>query len=388
MLALLLVTVGVLVQFTISPALVARTGNLEGWGGSNAYFYRHLGSVLVGLAVLVLGFKVHLRWWLHFAHWFLLGALALSALAGLFQTRWLVVGGLSIQPVEMVKLFMILLMAGYIVEAKNHPKDSLWGGLYRNRYSLGLLLLVSVVVGYMQRDLGSLVVIAASAGMMLLVSNLSWKVMTLLASGGLAGLGWLLLSTPYRLTRLLTFLSSDRSGDECLNQGYHICQALIGIGSGGWFGRGWGRSVQVFGYLPEVAHDSIFAIYAEITGFVGTFALVAVMVTLFGIIYRQILRLEDELFLILTGILTWLVVQTAINIGSMLDLLPMKGITLPYISLGGSSLVMVMLATGIMLQISAYSQRGRRGMSARKGLLSQSWIWWAQYSRRRAKKRH
>ena len=100
---------------------------------------------------------------------------------------------------------------------------------------------------------------------------------------------------------------------------------------------------------------------------------------LFRTIYRQILKLEDPLLLVATGLLTWLVSQTAINIGSMLDLLPMKGITLPYISFGGTSLVMVMLATGLLLQISSYSRYDDRQQRSDLGLISRWWGWWVRY---------
>ena len=379
--ALILVMIGAVIQFTISPAQVAQqTVQLgsEPWGGQNSYFYRHLLAIIVGVGALVAGFKIHIRHWLQWGPWILGISLVLAVITGLSNSRWLGLGpNWSIQPVEMVKVGVILVLAGFALSAANHRSRSLWQTVSDNRWSLSLLAVVSFVIGWLQGDLGSLVVILAASLAMLIISGIGWRLIGALGGIGLAGLVFLISAAPYRLQRILTFLGP--SGEDCLAQGYHVCQALIGVGSGGLWGRGLGRSVQVFGYLPETVNDSIFAIYAEIAGFAGTILLVGLFLYLFRTIYRQILKLEDPLLLVATGLLTWLVSQTAINIGSMLDLLPMKGITLPYISFGGTSLVMVMLATGLLLQISSYSRYDDRQQRSDLGLISRWWGWWVRY---------
>ena len=381
---LLLVAIGALVQFTISPGqvaqLVARTG-AEPWGGENSFFYRHLLSIFIGLIALLVGLKLHLRHWFRFSPWILTAGLALAAVTGLSGSRWLIVAGNSIQPVEIVKLGLILVFAGLVLRAGNQPGRSVKDSLWANRFSLGLLILTGLMIGFLQGDLGSVIVIAAAAGAILLVSGLSWQTVTTLMVTGLAAIVNLILIAPYRWARVTTFFSD--SGADCLAQGYHICQALIAIGSGGFWGRGFGRSVQVFGYLPETINDSIFAIYAEIAGFFGAVILLGLFFWLFRTVYRQILRLEPALALVLTGLLTWLVCQSLINIGSMLDLLPMKGITLPFISFGGSSLVMVMLAAGLILQITGYSYYSDREAKTRVSQWQRWWIWWGRYNRKR-----
>ena len=372
---LALLAIGALVQFTISPALVARAGNVDSWGGTNAYFYRHLAAIGLGCLALWVGFKVHIIHWLRWSPRFLLVGLILALIASLLQTRWLTIGWLSIQPVEIIKVFLILVLTGYIIEASNKPNQRFLEGLIRNRYSLGLMMVTGLLF---HNDLGSLVVLLAIAMLMFLVGNLSWRFISGLATLAVATATLLIIVTSYRLDRLVTFL-----GDSCsdyLDRGYHVCQALIGISSGGLWGKGWGRSVQVFGYLPEVTNDSIFAIYAEISGFFGALILLGLFFWLFKLIYNQIGQLEDRLLLIVTGFLAWLTTQSVINIGSMLDLLPVKGITLPFISLGGSSLVMVLLMTGIVLQISAYSHQ--EGPGSRPGVISRSWLWWSRYRSR------
>lgn len=162
-----------------------------------------------------------------------------------------------------------------------------------------------------------------------------------------------IVSTPYRRARFETFLNPER---DCQNEGYHACQALIAVGSGGIAGLGVGNSVQAYGYLPETPTDSIFAVYAEKFGFIGSVLMIAVigaiLVRMFTIASRTT---TWESRLVMTGIITWFGVQSSINIGAMLGLLPLKGITLPFVSYGGSSLIFVMLALGVACRISCYT---------------------------------
>ena len=146
---------------------------------------------------------------------------------------------------------------------------------------------------------------------------------------------------------------------DCQTTGYQACQALITIGSGGMFGLGLGRSVQAYGYLPESANDSIFAIYAEKFGFIGVSVLLGLFMALFSRL-KNILERAPNAYtrLIATGILAWLSTQAIINIGAMIGLLPLKGITLPFISYGGTSLVFVTAALGLAFNISRYTSYG------------------------------
>ena len=153
----------------------------------------------------------------------------------------------------------------------------------------------------------------------------------------------------------MTFLNASQDAN---GQGYHINQALIGIGSGGIAGLGLGHSIQVYGYLPEAPNDSIFAIIAEEFGFIGSVAIVV----LFGILaYRglQVAKQAPDPFsrLVATGISLWMLFQSLINIAAMLSLVPLTGIPLPFISYGGTSLVFSLIAIGILLNISKYTVR-------------------------------
>jgi len=185
------------------------------------------------------------------------------------------------------------------------------------------------------------------------VAGLPLKRIFVIGGVVLLGSALLIVSTGYRRSRFETYLNPAR---DCQNAGYQSCQALITVGSGGLFGKGLGRGVQAYGYLPEAANDSIFAIFAEKFGFVGVSVLLGLFVGFFSRLKRLIDRAPDNYSrLLVTGILAWLSTQTIINVGAMIGLLPLKGITLPFISYGGTSVLFVTVAIGICFQISRYT---------------------------------
>jgi cell division protein FtsW len=166
----------------------------------------------------------------------------------------------------------------------------------------------------------------------------------------------LVLPFSYRRERVFNFVNPEAN---CQTSGYQACQALIAVGSGGLTGKGLGYGAQAFGYLPEAANDSIFAIMAEKFGFLGMSAVIALFAALFTRLIRILERAPNMTSrLIVTGVLTWLSVQTLINIGAMIGLLPLKGITLPFISYGGTSIIFVLAALGMVFQISRYTTFG------------------------------
>jgi cell division protein FtsW len=210
-----------------------------------------------------------------------------------------------------------------------------------------------IVIAGLQSDLGSFGVIVAIMIVMAFVAGLPMKRILIFGAIVLVGLTIAIASTPYRRERLATFFNPER---DCLVSGYQACQALIAVGSGGIIGLGLGRSVQAYGYLPEAENDSIFAIYAEKFGFIG----VAVLLGLFAAFFTRIKKIaerapDDFSRLVVVGILVWLSAQTIVNIGAMIGLLPLKGITLPLVSYGGSSVLMVMAALGVVFQVSRHT---------------------------------
>ena len=357
-LALILVFIGVVVQFVISPALSVSAG-LD--AQDNYFFNRHLVAVCFGLIALFVGFKVKITTWVKLGPWILLLGITLAVLTIVFtgsSSRWLQVGSFSFQTVELLKIGFILTAAAYLSQIKGKASKKAIG--LRSSLSLlkPLLLvlgLIIFIVAIVQSDLGSPAVILAVFVVMIWLSDFPLKhFMWLVILFGLL-VTMLVATTPYRRERVATLINPTA---DCRDSGYQACQALIGIGSGGLLGRGIGRSVQVYGYLPEAKNDSIFAIYAEILGFIGSFVLLVLFYGLFRTIYKVCFRSDYLMMLICAGVLTWFSVQAVINIGAMLGLIPLKGITLPYLSYGGSSLLLVMFATGIVLQVSAYTTYG------------------------------
>jgi cell division protein FtsW len=270
-------------------------------------------------------------------------------------TRWLHVGPVSVQPAEVLKIALILYLAAWFERHQSEVR-SFWDGVVPFGIMVGVACFVIVVL---QRDMGTMMVLALAAiGMFYTAGMRITHLAVLLASAGAAG--WAAIAFfPHRIARFITFLD-PRCNDPkyALDSSLHICQALIGVGSGGIFGLGLGHSIQVYGYLPEAANDSIFAIIAEEFGIIGSLAIIG----LFGwLVYRglQVARQAPDMFarLVATGISLWLLFQAIINIGAMLSLVPLTGIPLPFISYGGTSLVVSLFGAGILLNISKYTVR-------------------------------
>jgi cell division protein FtsW len=160
-------------------------------------------------------------------------------------------------------------------------------------------------------------------------------------------------SSSYRRERLATFLHPQAN---CQSTGYQACQALISVGSGGVLGLGLGYSVQAYGYTPEASNDSIFAIMAEQFGFIGTVGIMVIYGAFIARLKRIVEHTPDQFRrLLVVGVMAWLSTQMIINVGAMIGLLPLKGITLPLISQGGTSLVFLTAALGVVFQISRYT---------------------------------
>jgi cell division protein FtsW len=218
---------------------------------------------------------------------------------------------------------------------------------------LTCLAILAFVVAGLQSDLGSTGVMVVMVATMSYVAGMPLRRIGIVALVIVALLGITIAIAPYRLGRIETYLHPS---SNCLTSGYQACQAIISVGSGGAIGLGLGRSVQAYGYLPEAADDSIFAIYSEKFGFIGVIVLLALFVALFSRIKHIIDRAPDDFTKLLSvGILAWLGSQTLINVGGMIGVLPLKGITLPFISYGGTSLVFVIFAIGLLFQISRYT---------------------------------
>lgn len=362
-LSVALLAIGVIVVYAISPAL-----GLAHHVSDNFYVSRQLIAIVLSLVAFFVTSRVPLETWKR-AYKPLLIAGGIATLIAIAMPvnpqypahRWVRMGSLSFQSVELVKFAVLIWLAGFLAAL---VKKGLIKDAKQTLKPLGaVLLVVGLVIAGVQSDLGSTGVILAMVGTMVFVAGMPMKRLLLIGTGVLILAVLAISTTPYRRARLATFLHPTAN---CQSTGYQACQALISVGSGGFIGLGLGRSVQAYGYLPEAANDSIFAIYAEKFGFIGVTVLLGVFVAFFGRLKAVAERAPDMFSqLLVMGILAWLSVQTIINIGAMLGLLPLKGITLPLVSYGGTSVVFVMAAMGVVFQISRYTSYG--AIEGRKG---------------------
>ncbi|MGH7241259.1 MAG: FtsW/RodA/SpoVE family cell cycle protein [Candidatus Saccharimonadales bacterium] len=352
-LCVLLLAIGMMVVYAIGPALSAST-HVSG----NYYVVKQLIAIGLSLVAFVITAQVPVKYWcqaykplLILAGLMTLVAIAMPVNPQYPAHRWVRLGSLSFQSVELLKFALLIWLAGFLAERVSR------GQIATTDKTLKPLLIamgaIGLVVAGVQSDLGSTGVIVLMLGTLAFIAGLPFKRIILIGGVVVIGLVLAISATPYRRDRLTTFLHPEQN---CQTTGWQACQALIAVGSGGMVGLGLGRSVQANGYLPEAANDSIFAIYAEVFGFIGVVILLGIYVALFGRLRSIAERAPDDFsrFVVL-GVLTWLSTQALINIGAMIGLLPLKGITLPFISYGGTSVVFVAAAVGLVFQISRYT---------------------------------
>ena len=354
-----LLSIGLIVVYAISPAL-AQASHVS----TSHFVTKQLLAIGLSVIAFTLTSQIPLRVWrsyaiplLIFAAIATLLALALPVNPAYPAHRWVRLGGsFSFQSVELVKFAVLIALAGFFTERITK------GWLNDFSKTLKPLLIAVLVTGiviagpqklHAQSDLGSMAVLIAIVGVMCFIAGLPLKRLTMIVAVLAVGAALVILPSQYRRERLATFVHPE---SNCQDAGYQACQALIAVGSGGMVGLGLGRSVQAYGYLPEAANDSIFAIYAEKFGFVGSIILLALFTAFFNRIKTIAERAPDNFSrLLVSGVLAWLSVQSIINIGAMIGLLPLKGITLPLISYGGTSVVFVAAAIGLVFQVSRFT---------------------------------
>ena len=255
--------------------------------------------------------------------------------------RWLNLRLLTFQPSEIIKLTGAIFLAAAFSRGQ------------KLKITLLVIILITIITALLQKDLGSSIVFLAMAGFMYFASGGSLlHFLTVIPLGVIAIIG-LVIAAPYRMKRISAFLDpfSDTQGFT-----YHISQVLIALGSGGLVGLGLGQSRQKFEYIPEVTTDSIFAIIGEELGFVGGFLLIC----LFGLFIIRGLKIAQEAKddfskNLAIGLTSWIGIQAIINISSMVALLPLTGVPLPFISYGGSAIIVNIAALGLLLNISRRS---------------------------------
>jgi len=314
------------------------------------YLKKQFMFLIIGVFTWMIFQSIDFRFWQKKSGLMLVATFVLLLLPLLFGKsenggRWIDLGFTTFQPSEVAKLSLIFYLSGWIAskgENLNNIKKMFWPFVA----ILGAVSLLMLV----QKDLGTLAIIVCIGATLFVAAGA--PLYQICAGGGLvAFLLWLAIKIePYRLQRFLTFLNPENNS---LGAGYHIRNALIAIGSGGWFGLGFGQSKQKYLYLPEAHTDSIFAIISEELGFLraGLVILVFAFIAFRG---YKIAKNAPDIFsrLVATGITTWLLAQMFINIGAMFSILPLTGVPLPFVSYGGSSLVILLASVGVLINIS------------------------------------
>jgi cell division protein FtsW len=349
---IILLIVGFFIFSSASLGLLARSSDTY----SSIAFSQTVLGLFFGTIAMMITARMDFKIWKKYAFYFLVVALVLNLLVAFFgfehggARRWFGIGGLSFQPAEILKLSFILYFALWCASVKDKVKTFKRGFL-----PLMILFALSGVL-LLQPDTDNFMLIIIAGIAIFLAAGGKWKYIIVLMLIGAIGAGFLVATRPYLRQRLDTFLNP---GTNSLGSSYQIQQSLIAIGSGGVFGRGFGQSVQKFNFLPEPVGDSIFAVAAEEFGFVGSVILIALFI-FFATRGLKIASNVPDPFgrLVVVGIVIMIVSQAFINIGAMLGVIPLSGITLPFVSHGGTSLFITLLEVGIILSVSK-TQRQR-----------------------------
>ncbi len=351
---LVLILVGVIIFTSASLGILAKN-EVKFYGVLSTQF---LFGLLGGFVAMYFAYRIPYKFWREYSLVLFIGSILLTLLVFIPHIgfahggakRWINVFGISLQPVEFLKIGFILYFAAWLSWVKGKVRDA--------KFSLLPLILLFAIMGAVllkQPDTKSLILMAVTAMVMLFVSGTSWKYILGFLTVSIVGFLILAMTTPYLNQRLQTFLhpGSDPSGSS-----YQLQQSLIAIGSGGLFGRGVGQSIQKFGILPEPQGDSIFAVAGEEVGFVGCVLLISLFLAFLFRGYKIAYYGPDsfgKLFII--GIVTLFTAQAFMNMASITGLFPLTGVPLPFISQGGTSLLITLFAMGIVLNISQFQKK-------------------------------
>jgi len=364
--ALLLLGLGLVMVYSSSIAIAEARRGIGGTGGYAAYYLvRHGAYLVVGLLLGLIAFQVPMPLWQKYSlPLFLLGAvlLVLVLIPGIGREvngsrRWLPLLVVNLQPSELMKLFVVIYAADYAVR-KAAYMDSFRKGFFP-------MLMVMLVVGLLllrEPDFGAFVVITVIAMSILFLGGMNLKLFLGLIGLLMVGLLALVWIEPYRMQRIVGFM--DPWADP-YGKGYQLSHALIAFGRGEWLGVGLGGSVEKLFYLPEAHTDFLLAVIAEELGFVGVAAVVllfAWLVIRAFAIGRQAATLERHFpALVAQGIGVWLGVQALINMGVNMGVLPTKGLTLPLMSFGGSSIAANCVALALLLRVDWENRQMLKG---------------------------
>jgi len=369
----ILMLIGLVVMYAIGPQRANVLNNAIGSNFSESYFFikqtvslflalgafaamaliPHNWIIKQGPKLLVIGFIACV--FLAFAGW--AGASFAEEING--ATRWFNLGVFgSLQPAEILKFGLLLYLAVFLA---TRVGQGLINDLNKTLIPVALMSAAALfIVIVVQKDLGTGISVTAIIMTMLFVAGIHRKIIfSVLGALAIAGV-LLIVTSPHRIDRVATYLKGDDTSTSDAGS-YHIQHAKIAIGTGGLFGVGIGNSVQATGYLPEAINDSVFAILGETFGFLGLMALLAIFVALLMRLLRVMDHLVDiRLKLLVAGVFGWFGVHVILNIAAMLGIFPLTGITLPLLSFGGTSMIFITAALGLVFQLSRYTVHGSR----------------------------
>lgn len=347
--SLALIVMGVFIFYSAVLGFASRQ-NLE---YSGLIFNQLIIGLVAGSLAAFVVFSIKHKFLKKIAPWAFLGALLLMFLVfipGLGYEyngarRWLNIAGISFQPTELVKITSIIFFSAWIAKFQKRNEKTRFG-----IFSLGAILLMAAIPLILQRDFDAIILISIPLVAILFVSKAPLKDIMMFGAIGVLCITIVGMSFSHVRNRALSFLDS---GSDSRGANFQVQQALIAVGSGEFFGKGYGHSVQKFKYLPEPAGDSIFAVYAEEMGFVGGCVLI-ILYALWALRgYKIATRMKDNFSkYFITGAVTLIITQSFINIGSMLGILPVVGMPLVFVSQGGTALMINLCIVAIILDMS------------------------------------
>jgi len=354
--AALLTAIGVIEVFSASSVYAFTTYDNSFWFLERQGIY-----AAIGIGALLITARMRYAAWRRLSAPLLVVSVALLLLA-LHPTagssvygasRWIGLGPFTLQPSEIAKLSLVA-FAATVLTHKEGKLDN-WIHL---ALPLGPIVLMVAAIVMLQRDLGTTIVIVGSVLMMLFVAGARLRHLVITGVVTLGGLAYLIFGESYRRARFFSFFDPWK---DPLNSGYQLIQGLIALGSGGWFGVGLGASRQKWAYLPNAHTDFIFAVLGEEMGLIGEF----VVLIAFGVmIYAGIriaVRAPDTFGrLLAAGITSWIGLQAIVNLGAVTGLLPITGVPLPFVSFGGTALIVTLGAVGVLASIARAGGPTRR----------------------------
>jgi len=348
-----LVGVGFFIFSSASLGLLAR-GNVS---FSSVAFTQIILGIGGGLVAMFIVSRIHYRNWRRFAFYIFLFGVIVSLLVFVpgigwehgGARRWIEIGGFSFQPAEILKIAFVIYVATWFSRYRGKVTD-FWQNIAPFLVSVGVVGIIMLL----QKDTDTFLIMVAAGATMYFVQTGRWKDLLVLGIAAVLLVASLALVHDYIRMRIMSFInpSLDPQGIS-----YQVNQSLIAVGSGGITGRGFGQSIQKFEYLPEPIGDSIFAVYSEEFGFIGACVLILLFSGFAFRCYKLAAKAPDDFgMLVVVGLVTMLILQTFLHVAAMVQLAPMLGLPLPFISHGGTAMLVTLASVGIILNVSKYQK--------------------------------